>query len=692
MPQVADSFLSAFAHSGALQETLEDHSYYPLVSNFILSPSSHYYWMACPSPQPVWRRCHSSELNLEHFTGDEGEVFFDVNKLSVEGESASEMWGHWSETGKYWATTISRGGSDHQTVLIIDTETGKQVDDELQNVKFCWSIEWLGDAAFIYKRLPPKHKDDTSAEGGFESVLHRLGTSQSEDIHIWADREHPQHSALTPFVTHDKKHLVLNIFGSTDPVMRLLSTSIDGLTDGRAKFRDVNESWDASYIYITTTSQGDSIFMTSREGALRKKLVSTNLSEITSPTKWTVVCPEHPEAVLSRAQALGQGLLLLVYSLHVSHQVWIYKESGEVVRRVSDKELPWSAMVKNIERGREADEISIETSSYIASPTLYRGVVGGGDVCFSLLHVAEVTGWNESDYIQKQFYDAANSKIFYDSKDSTKVPMHIVHSRSLDLSKPHPTLLFGYGGFAWAQEPRWQPLFSAFIMSFNGILAVAGIRGGDEYGHAWHKAAIKTKRQNGYDDFIAGAKWLKVNGVASKLIIHGNSNGERILLCPRSSIPRCSFVLGGSRVSIADPRVGLPPVLMVLPSVGVMDLLRFHLFTMGGLWTAEYGSPDVEEEFKALLKISPLHNVTTDLKYPPVFLTTAEHDSRVIPGHTLKFAATLQEKKGKGSSPILCRIFQDTGHGMGKSTAQSITENKEKLSFVALALGIDVEN
>ncbi|CED84968.1 prolyl endopeptidase [Phaffia rhodozyma] len=662
-----DRYLLKFPHGAALKTSLRSITSFPLVSSFQKSPcGSFFYWKSNPGhfDQPVWLR--STKVSTADNWHD-AEVFFDVNQYSTESEgSASEAWSSFSDSGKYWATTISRGGSDWQTVVIIDTQTKKQVDEELLNVKFCWTLAWLGDQGFVYKIGPTKHKDNTSAERGYISLIHYIGTPQSEDLKIFED---PICQAYLPIVSQDKKHLITSLFKSTDPTVRLLTTPVRGLDDAQGKavkhdliWSEVTKPWDGSYIYIGTSSKGISYFKTNRDSSPRYKISGIDLDLTTTQSQWIEIVPSHPKGVLERAISIGSGLILVVFAVDVANELWIFNDEGETIRRVRDDEIPWTGVVNSLDTGKNTNEFSVLCESYIAPPTLYRGVVADGDVVFSMLHCSNVDGWSESDYIQKQ--------VIYPSKDGTLIPMHICYSSFLESKSAHPTLLFGYGGFGWAQEPKWEPLFASFMKDFKGIVAVAGIRGGGEHGNEWHKAAVGVKRQTGYDDFLEAARWLKETGLSSKIVVHGASNGG--LLC--------------SAVSNQAPDL----IDATLPDVGVHDLLRFHKFTMGALWTAEYGSPEDPEEFASLLKISPLHNIPSQQNFPACFLTTAEHDSRVIPGHTLKFAATLQERQSYNEAPMLYRIYTDTGHGMGKSVDQQIKENTEKLSFVAVAMNLSL--
>ena len=558
------------------------------------------------------------------------EVLIDPNQLSPDGTTRLGATVP-SKDAKYLAYTLSRSGSDWQQINVIDLATRKPMSDRLEWVKIS-VIGWAGDG-FYYSRYnaPAEATKTYSAKNEDNKVyFHRLGTRQSADKLVYEDRDktHAQrfHTLAT---TEDERFAVLYISDR--------GTGKDGnavlvrdLAKPNAGFVPVTDS---TFVYRNRVVGNieDKLLLYTNKNAPNGRLVLVDPAQ-PDEKNWKDVLAETSEP-LNNVEHVG-GKLIATYMKDVSHRVRVYDETGKYERGV---DLPALGTAFGFDGDREHTEVFYTFTSFTFPPTIYRYDLKTGKS--TVFRKPEVK-FNPDEYETKQ--------VFYPSKDGTRIPMFIVHRKGLRLDGQNPTLLYAYGGFNISLNPVFNPLNIAWLEQ-GGVFAQPNLRGGGEYGEQWHKAGMKEKKQTVFDDFIAAAEWLKANKYTSaeRLAIQGGSNGGLLV----------------GAVMMQRPDI----CKVALPAVGVMDMLRFHKFTIGYNWAAEYGSADDPAQFAYLIKYSPLHNLKAGVQYPVTLVTTADHDDRVVPGHSFKFIATLQEKHA-GANPVLIRIETKSGHGASSTT------------------------
>jgi prolyl oligopeptidase len=575
------------------------------------------------------------------------EVLLDPNKFSAEGTTKLGMLSV-SRDAKYAAYCKSSGGSDWNDCYVLEVASRKQLADELKWVKVS-GLAWAGEG-FYYSRYdaPAQGKELTSKNENHKVYFHRAGTPQSQDELVYEDPAHPQRFN--------------NVSTTDDERFALLTVSDRGTgRKGNALFYRDLKSADKTWKPVVAEVGDDDFDVVDNVGD--KLLVETNhkapnsrvfLFDPKNPSEknWKDVLPERPEPLQSANT--GGGKLFATYLKDVTTRAYVYTLDGKLENEV---QLPALGIAGRLGGNRDDRFVFYTFNSFTFAPSVYRYDIATRKS--TLFRAPEIPGFRPSDYEVKQ--------VFFNSKDGTRVPMFVVHKKGLKLDGRNPTLLYGYGGFNVSTTPGFSP-GRLLLLEQGFVYASANMRGGGEYGEKWHEAGTKLKKQNVFDDFVGAAEWLIANKYTSpeRLAIHGVSNG--------------GLLVGAA----ANQRPDLFKV--VIQQAGVMDMLRFHKFTIGWNWIADYGSSDNEAEFKALYAYSPIHNIKPGTKYPATLITTADHDDRVVPAHSFKYAAALQAAQA-GDNPVLIRIDTRSGHG-ASSTTKAIEQNADIYSFLMYNLGV----
>lgn len=579
---------------------------------------------------------------------DEPRVLLDPNLLSKDGTVA--LTGiSLSKDGKFLAYGLSKSGSDWQEWKVRDIETGEDLSDHLQWIKFS-GASWTHDSqGFFYSRY-----DEPNEATQFEDVnyyqklfYHRLGTPQSEDILIY-HRPDQKEWGFSGYVTEDGRYLIISVWRGTEPKNLVFYKD---LTEPNGKIVELISEFEAKYNFID--NDGSIFWFQTDLNAPRGRVIAIDTK---NPARehWQEIIPQAAETLEDVGLLNNQFVTAYLKDAHT--QIKIFDLSGNFIREI---ELPGIGSADGFGGKRYDTETFYSFTSFTTPTTIYRyDMVTGESTIFRQPKV----DFNPDDYETKQ--------VFYNSKDGTRVPMFITHKKGIKLDGNNPTYLYGYGGFNISLTPSFSVSVLVW-MELGGVYAMPNLRGGGEYGEEWHQAGMKQNKQNVFDDFIAAAEWLIDNKYTSreKLAIGGGSNGG--LLVAACMIQRPDLFAAA------------------LPAVGVMDMLRFHKFTIGWAWCSEYGNPDEPEDFKILYAYSPLHNLKPGTAYPATMITTAERDDRVIPAHSFKFAAALQAAH-VGDNPVLIRIETKAGHGAGKPTAKIIEEAADKWAFLVRVLDIDL--
>jgi prolyl oligopeptidase len=579
----------------------------------------------------------------------EPEEFLNPNTLSKEGIVALGGY-NFSESGKYMAYSIAVAGSDWQEVYVMETATRKILKDKVQWVKFS-SYSWKGEEGFYYSGYDqPDEKSKLSKQNQFHKVFyHKLGTDQSADQLIYEDKQHPlrYHSGG---LTEDDRFLVIYVREGTSG-SEIWCRDMKDATQTRFKLLLPGFKTEPSVV----DNDGAKLLVRTNEKAPNYKVVLID-PEKPQESNWKTIIPEKEEALQS--VSTGGGYLFAQYLKDASTKVVQYTYDGKLVREIK---LPGIGTAAGFGGEKKDKEFFYTFSSFNTPPAIYRYDIASGQ---SVLFRQTKINMNTDDFITEQ--------VFAPSKDGTQVPVFLTYRKGLKRDGSAPVLLYGYGGFNVPLTPSFS-ISNAFFIEQGGIYAVVNLRGGSEYGEKWHTAGMLEKKQNVFDDFIGAAEFLIKKKYTSpeKLAIKGGSNG--------------GLLVG----AVMNQRPDLFKV--ALPAVGVMDMLRFHKFTVGWGWTVEYGSADSANHFPFLYKYSPYHNLRPGVKYPATLITTADHDDRVVPAHSFKYSARLQEYHG-GPNPVLIRIDTDAGHGAGKPTNKLIEEAADVWSFVMKNLGMNFNN
>ena len=570
-------------------------------------------------------------------------LVLDPNTLSSDGTVAlSGM--QVSNGGKLLAYSLSASGSDWQEWKVRDVETGQDLSDDLKWVKFS-GVSWTRDnSGFYYSRYDEPKSDSLKATNYFQKVyFHKLGTPQSEDVLVY-ERPDQKDWLFGAQVTEDGDYLIIPIFQGTDSKTRVYYKDLKRNNSGVVKLLD---DFDAAYSFIG--NQGSRFWFQTDLQASRGKIIEIDTAK-PERANWKVLVPEGPEAL--QTATLVNHKFILNYLKDAYTQVRIHDTNGKLLNEV---QFPGIGSADGFGGKATDTETFYSFTGFTTPTTIYRYDTATGK---SSVFRQPKVDFDPSTFETKQ--------VFYTSKDGTKVPMFITYKKGLKLDGNNPTYLYGYGGFNVSLSPAFS-VGNLVWMEMGGVYAQPNLRGGAEYGEDWHQGGMKLKKQNVFDDFIAAAEWLIRNKYTStpKLSIGGGSNGG---------------LLVGAALTQRPDLFGA-----ALPAVGVMDMLRFQKFTIGWAWVSDYGSSENADEFKALYAYSPLHNIKPGTVYPATLVTTADHDDRVWPGHSFKFAATLQAAQ-EGSAPILIRIETKAGHGAGKPTSKIIEEIADRWAFLVKTL------
>jgi prolyl oligopeptidase len=569
----------------------------------------------------------------------------DPNKLSKDGTVALAGLSV-NDEGTKLAYALADAGSDWITWHVRSVETGQDTDDVIKWSKFS-GASWNKDGSgFYYGRYPePKAGEDLRESNYFQKLYyHALGTPQSEDKLIYDAPEHKDWM-FGSRVTDDGKYLVIDISQGTDDRNRVFYKALD---DPNAKVVKLIDNFDAGYFLID--NEGPVFYFLTNKDAPRGRVIAIDTRR-PEEKNWQEIIPQADETL--SGVDLVANRFLANYLKDARSEVKVFDVAG---KHLTDVKLPGLGTATGFEGKRGDKETFYSYASFTSPPTIYRYDVAANK---SEVYRAPDVDFNPDDYTTEQ--------AFYKSKDGTRVPMFVSYKKGLRKDGKAPTFLYGYGGFNISLTPAFS-VTNLVWMERGGVFAVPNLRGGGEYGEDWHKAGTKLQKQNVFDDFIAAAEWLIENQYTStpKLAIGGGSNGG---------------LLVGACLTQRPDLYGA-----ALPAVGVLDMLRFHKFTIGHAWVDDYGSSDDAQEFEAIYKYSPLHSIKSGTCYPPTLITTADHDDRVVPAHSFKFAAALQAAQGC-DKPILIRIETRAGHGAGKPTAKIIEEAADKWAFLVKVLG-----
>jgi len=571
------------------------------------------------------------------------EVFLDPNTFSSDGTtSLAEV--SFSKDGSKLAYSISEGGSDWRKIIVIDVETKQQLEPELVDVKFS-GISWFGNEGFYYSSYDKPDGSELSAKTDQHKLYyHKLGTPQKDDAVIFGATEQQKHRYVGASVTEDDHYLLISAAVSTSGNKLFLKD----LTKSDSELVTILDHTDSDTDLLD--NDGSKLYLLTNLNAPNKKVVAVDAAK-PQPEHWVDVIPQT-DNVLS--VSTGGGYIFAEYMVDAIAKVQQYDYSGKLVRDVT---LPGLGSVGGFSAKKEDKTLYYTFTNYTTAQTIYSFVPESGD---SDVYNKSGADFDSDNYVSEQ--------VFYTSKDGTKVPMLISYKKGLKRDGTNPTILYGYGGFNVSLTPGFS-IPNAVWMEMGGVYAVPNLRGGGEYGKAWHDAGTQLKKQNVFDDFIAAAEYLQAQGYTSKdkLAIRGGSNGGLLVGAVMTQRPELMKV--------------------ALPAVGVMDMLRYHTFTAGAGWAYDYGTSEQSKEmFDYLRGYSPVHNVKTGVAYPATMVTTADHDDRVVPAHSFKFAAELQQKDA-GTNPQLIRIETNAGHGAGTPVSKQIEQMADIFSFTLYNMG-----
>lgn len=571
------------------------------------------------------------------------EVFLDPNTFSSDGTtSLAEL--SFSKDGSMLAYSISEGGSDWRKIIIIDVETKQPLESELTDIKFS-GISWFGNEGFYYSSYDKPDGSELSAKTDQHKLYyHKLGTAQKEDNVVFGVTDSQKHRYVGASVTEDDRYLLISAAVSTSGNKLFLKD----LTKPDSPLVTVLEHTDSDTDLLD--NQGSKLFLVTNLNAANKKVVTVDAAN-PQPENWQDVIPQT-DNVLS--VSTGAGYIFAEYMVDAIAKVQQYDYSGKLVRDIM---LPGVGSVGGFSGKKDDQTLYYTFTNYITAQTIYSFTPTDGN---STVYNKSGANFNSDNYVSEQ--------VFYRSKDGTKVPMIISYKKGLKRDGSNPTMLYGYGGFNISLTPAFN-IPNATWMDLGGVYAVPNLRGGGEYGKAWHQAGTQLQKQNVFDDFIAAAEYLQKEGYTSKdkLAIRGGSNGGLLV----------------GAVMTQQPEL----IKVALPAVGVLDMLRYHTFTAGAGWAYDYGTSEQSKDmFDYLLGYSPVHNVKAGVAYPATMVTTADHDDRVVPAHSFKFAAELQAKDA-GVNPQLIRIETNAGHGAGTPVSKQIEQTADMISFTLYNMG-----
>ena len=573
------------------------------------------------------------------------EVFLNPNTFKEDGTISLDGLS-FTRDGKTLAYSISEGGSDWRKILIMNTENKEIVEDTLVDIKFS-GMSWYKNEGFYYSSYDKPEGSELSAKTDQHKVYyHKLGTKQSEDKLIYGGTEDEKHRYIYAGVTEDNRYLVITPRVSTSGN----KLYIKDLTKANAPLVEILGHTDSDSNIIENV--GSKLYIMTNLDAPNQKIVTVDASNPT-PENWVDVIPET-ENVLTPSTA--GGYFFANYMVDAVSKVKQYDYDGKLIREV---ELPGVGSAAGFSAKKDEKELYYSFTNYVTPGSIYKYDIENGT---SELYKKPSIDFNPEDYESKQ--------VFYTSKDGTKVPMIITHKKGLELNGKNPTILYGYGGFNISLTPSFS-IANAVWMEQGGVYAVPNLRGGGEYGKAWHNAGTKLQKQNVFDDFIAAAEYLISEKYTSSdyLAIRGGSNGGLLVGATMTQRPEL--------------------IKVAIPAVGVLDMLRYHTFTAGAGWAYDYGTAeDNKEMFEYLKGYSPVHNVKKGVQYPATMITTGDHDDRVVPAHSFKFAAELQAKQ-TGNNPTLIRIETDAGHGAGTPVSKIIEQFADIFGFTLYNMGFE---
>ena len=578
------------------------------------------------------------------------ETLLDPNLLSEDGTVALSSLAV-SDDGRLLAYGTAASGSDWEEFRVRDVATGQDRPDHLKWIKFS-GASWTKDGAgFFYSRYPePTEKALTDVNRFQKLYYHRLGTDQAEDVLVYERPDQPDWG-MNAEVTDDGRYAILNVWLGTDRRNRVYYRDLKSAKRPTVKGDVVRllDDFDASYAFVG--SDGPVFYFLTDLDAPRKRVIAIDTRH-PERGRWREVIPQGPD-VLEGVQII-HDTFVANYMHDAASRLRLFALDG---RMLKDLELPTLGSIGSITGERKDDEMFYAFTSFLYPTTIFRYDFRSGTTS---VFKAPAIDFDPSGYETKQ--------VFYTSKDGTRVPMFITHKKGLALDGTNPTLLYGYGGFNISLTPSFS-VGTLVWLEMGGVYAQPNLRGGGEYGEEWHQAGMLDRKQNVFDDFIAAAEYLVAQRYTSsqKLAIAGGSNGGLLVGAALTQRPE---LFGAA-----------------LPAVGVMDMLRFHKFTIGWAWVTDYGSADSASQFPYLYKYSPLHNIRAGTKYPATLVTTADHDDRVVPGHSFKFTATLQAAQA-GPEPVLIEIETKAGHGAGKPTSKIIEEQADRFAFLVRNLGM----
>ena len=573
---------------------------------------------------------------------EEPEVFLDPNKFSADGTtSLGEI--EFSKDGSKVSYSVSEGGSDWRKVIIMDTKTKEIIGDTIVDVKFS-GLSWQGNDGFYYSSYDKPEGSELSAKTDHHKLyFHKLGTAQNEDKIVFGAGIKRRY--VSGSVTEDGKFLVVTAAISTTGN----ELYIKDLSKKDSTFVTVVGNFDNDHTVID--NDGSKLFIKTNLNAPNTRIVTVDALN-PAVENWKDLIPET-ENVLS--PATGAGYIFAEYMIDAISKVFQYDMSGKLIREIT---LPGTGTASGFGARKIDREVYYSFTNYVTPSTIFRlDPLNGNSAVFKKPAVA----FNSEDYESKQVF-------YFNVIDGTRIPMIITYKKGIELNGKNPTMLYGYGGFNISQTPAFNPAMAVWL-EMGGVYAVPNIRGGGEYGEKWHLAGTKLNKQNVFDDFYSAAEWLIGEYTSPEfLAIRGGSNGGLLVGAFMTQHP--------DRIKVA------------LPAVGVMDMLRYHTFTAGAGWAYDYGtSEESKDMFEYIYKYSPVHNVKSGVEYPATLVTTGDHDDRVVPAHSFKFAANLQLKQA-GENPVLIRIETKAGHGAGTPVSKTIEQYADIFGFTLWNMGI----
>ena len=574
----------------------------------------------------------------------EAHVFLDPNKLSIDGTVALKDIS-FSNDGKYFAYTISRNGSDWEEIYVMDVKTRTLLDDHIVWAKFTGAV-WCGNGFYYSAYDAPEKGKETSAKNEIQKVYyHNIGTKQAEDVLFYENPVNPLR--FYGVEVNQKETMMFLTEAGMDQGVNLY---VRDLRKPNSQF--IQMTGDCTKTYYPIETIGDTIYLLTNAGAPKYRLMVANINK-SGYNDWKELVPEK-DAVLDGVTFADGDKMVLSYSKDNYSHAYLYNISGEKLREIS---LPGIGDA-SFSGKRERKELFYNYTSYTVPTTIYQYDLATGK---SKAYNVPKVNFRLDNYTSEM--------AFYTSKDGTRIPIFLTYKKGLKRNAKNPVLMYGYGGFNVTYPPYFSPMRIPFLEN-GGVYAYVVLRGGGEYGEDWHLAGTKMQKQNVFDDFIAAAEWLVNNKYTDKqhLACIGGSNGGLLVGACMTQRPDLFKVC--------------------IPEVGVMDMLRYHKFTIGWNWAPDYGtSEDSKEMFEYLKGYSPLHNIKEGVSYPATMITTADHDDRVVPAHSFKFAAKLQESQA-GSAPILIRIDSKAGHGGGKPLSKQMEETADIYGFIMYQLGM----